>query len=79
MIPHFGVECEHCEEAVLTPIHREWADLQPAVIQLYLSKGLGLEAAEDNLAISDEIQAFFEVHESHGAHPCVCDLEETDD
>lgn len=78
MIPHFGVECEHCQEAVLTPIHREWADLQPAVIQLYLCKGLGLEEPIDNFAISEEIEAFYVTHESHGARPCVCDLEDSD-
>lgn len=78
MIPHFGVECEHCQEAVLTPIHREWADLEPAIIQLYLCKGLGLEPADDNTAISEEIHVFFEEHGPHGARPCVCELEEAD-
>jgi hypothetical protein len=71
MIPHFGVECEHCQEAVLIPIHREWADLEPALIQLNLLLGQGLDEAE-------EIQAFFEEHEPHGARACVCDLEDTD-
>lgn len=72
MIPHFGVECEHCQEAMLTPIPREWADLEPAVILLKLSQGLDTEAA-------DEIQAFYLEHGDHGARPCVCELEDTDD
>lgn len=74
MIPHFGVECEHCQEAVLTPIPREWADLEPAVIQLYLSQGLELEGPE----VAEEIQAFYQEHHEHGARPCVCELEDAE-
>jgi hypothetical protein len=72
MIPNFGVECEHCQEAVLTPIPREWADLEPAVIQSKLLEGLDVEAAE-------EIHDFYLEHLDHGARPCVCELEDTDD
>lgn len=79
MIPHFGVECEHCHEAVLTPILREWAEMQPAVIYLYLLVGMGLVTIEENKEQAEEILAFYEEHESHGARPCVCELEDVEE
>jgi hypothetical protein len=79
MTIHFGVECEDCQEAVLIPIPREWVVEEPAVIQLYLTTGLGFDIPENNKAHAEEIQVFFQEHEEHGARPCVCDLEESDE
>ena len=72
----FGVECKQCGTGVLVEIPKTWADLPHSTLLNFLAQGVGLESSTDSKQAAVEMADFYQEHLSHGAEPCVSELEE---